>query len=130
MLRYPECVWSRVEELGHIEIIGRHGKALEGAGNCWKLWKTLEASEHVAGDILEGLCDRSGDVTVCDMFVIPVQCSLALFSMFASLCNISFKSNLTPQKPFKCPHLNNPSKLIQYLLPSLIYLIALSILLE
>jgi len=50
MPRYPECVWSRAEEL-------------EGTGNGWKLWKTLEAAENVrtCGEMSEALECVAGD---------------------------------------------------------------------
>ena len=47
------------------------------------------------------------------MFVDPVQRSLALFSMFTRLRDISFKSDLTPQKPSKRPRLDNPSDIFR-----------------
>ena len=89
MPRYLECVWSGVEESEHIEIIGRHGKVLEDCGrcreaqenigSCGRHWKLQKMSERVGkrrklwnvwlvtGKTSEGLCDRSGDVTVRDM---------------------------------------------------------------
>jgi len=81
MLRYPECVWSGAEELEHIELsegTGKCQKTAEDVRSCgrhWKLQKTLEGvGKHwklqnvwlVTGKILEGLYERSGDVTVCD----------------------------------------------------------------
>ena len=90
MPRYPECVWSGAKELEHIEIVGRRGKVLEDCGRHWKAWKNVRSCERhwklqkmservgkcrklrnvwlVTGKTSEGLCDRSGHVTVCDAY--------------------------------------------------------------
>jgi len=59
MLRYPECVWSGAEELEHIEIVGRRGKASEDCRRCRKLWKTLEAAENI------GRCGKTLEASEC-----------------------------------------------------------------